>query len=67
MTVGGDILSFAPSGTGIVVVGTVTIGGGTATVTASPTKKSGGAKSLKGSVGLLCLQASLILGVFLAY
>ncbi|KAH8603053.1 hypothetical protein B0O99DRAFT_498833, partial [Bisporella sp. PMI_857] len=42
VTVGGDILSLAPSGTGIVVIGTVTIGGGesTATATASGKKKN---------------------------
>ncbi|KAG9246678.1 hypothetical protein BJ878DRAFT_416414, partial [Calycina marina] len=42
VTVGGDILSLAPQGTGIVVIGTVTIGSGVAiaTTTEDPKKKS---------------------------
>jgi hypothetical protein len=47
VTVGGDVLSLAPSGTGIVVIGTVTVGGGESTVTATADakKKNSGSRA----------------------
>jgi hypothetical protein len=65
VTVGGDILSLAPSGTGIIIIGTVTIGGGeiTATATAKAKKKSAGER-VGGSYVLIVLQLSFIVVVF---
>lgn len=60
MTVGGDILSLEPSGTAITVVGTVTIGEGikTATATAAPKKNAG--ERRKGGVIFIALQIFLV-------
>ena len=65
ITVGGDILSLAPSGTGIVIIGTVTIGGGqiTATASPSPTKKSAGGR-IEGNSVLIALQLSFVVMAF---
>ncbi|EPE32388.1 hypothetical protein GLAREA_07521 [Glarea lozoyensis ATCC 20868] len=40
ITVGNDILSIAPDGTGVIIIGTVTIGGGESTATATSGRKS---------------------------
>jgi hypothetical protein len=65
VTVGGDILSLAPSGTGIVVIGTVTIGGGERTATASATGKKKNAGERTGSgVILIGLQFSFFVLAF---
>ncbi len=45
VTVGGDVLSLAASGTGIVVIGTVTIGGGESTATATAAGSNGKKKN----------------------
>jgi hypothetical protein len=65
VTVGGDILSLAPSGTGIVVIGTVTIGGGesTATATATGKKKNAGGR-ITSSFVFVGLQVSFVIMVF---
>jgi len=66
VTIGGDILSLAPSGTGIVVIGTVTVGGGesTATATAKFKNKNAGEKTSI-SFSLIGLQISfMIIGAF---
>ena len=65
MTVGGDILSLAPSGTGIIVIGTVTIGGGesTATATATGKKKNAGGR-ITNSFVFVGLQVSFVIMVF---
>lgn len=59
ITVGQDVLSLEPSGTAITVVGTVTIGGGleTATATAAAKKKNGGEKQ-RASIIFVALQIS---------
>jgi hypothetical protein len=51
VTVGGDVLSLAPSGTDIVVIGTVTVDGGesTATATAGAKKKNSALRAVVGS------------------
>lgn len=61
VTEGGDILSLAAGGTGIVVVGTMTVGAGGATETAK--KKSAGVRMGMGigGWGLLYLQVSFVL------
>lgn len=61
ITVGIDVLSLEPSGTAITVVGTVTIGGGimTATATAAPKKKNAG-EMQRGSVIFIALQISFV-------
>lgn len=68
VTVGGDILSLAPSGTGIVVIGTVTIGGGesTATATAPGKKKNAGGK-VNSSFVLVGLQFSFMALAFMLH
>jgi len=71
VTVGGDILSLAPSGTGIIVIGTVTIPGGesTATATASGKKKNAGESMQSNSSFLLLGLQSIftLLGAFLLH
>ncbi|KAG9236917.1 hypothetical protein BJ875DRAFT_455243 [Amylocarpus encephaloides] len=52
ITVGGDILSISPDGTGVIIIGTVTVGGGEATATASADKDSA-SSSQKPTFGLL--------------
>lgn len=61
VTEGGDILSLAAGGTGIVVVGTMTVGAGSPTETAK--KKSAGVKSIgmgAGGWAMVYLQVSLV-------
>jgi hypothetical protein len=67
ITVGGDVLSLAPSGTGIIVIGTVTIGGGESTATATGKKKNAGARTVSeasiwgmGCITILCVFHLLI-------
>jgi len=62
ITVGGDILSLATSGTGIVVIGTVTIGGGEATSTATEAskKKNLGERKPTAPITLIALQFFLL-------
>lgn len=52
ITVGGDILSLAPSGTGVVVVGTVTVGAGA--------EETGAGSSLRSDVFVLKVQTSFV-------
>lgn len=72
VTVGGDILSLAPSGTGIVVIGTMTVGGGEATATASGKQKNGGERVTGGNFEwhfkLMGVQSLfMVLGAFLLH
>jgi hypothetical protein len=63
VTVGGDILSLAPSGTEIIVIGTVTVGVGESTATGTSGKKNAGQRTTSGSYSIL-LQVSFILLAF---
>jgi hypothetical protein len=64
VTVGGDILSLAPSGTGIVVIGTVTIGGGSsASATTTGKKKNAAGRTSSSFVFVMC-QVSFVIMVF---
>jgi hypothetical protein len=56
ITVGGDILSLAPSGTSIFVVGTVTVGGGEATATATNSSKKSSGERMCGNRVLVALH-----------
>jgi hypothetical protein len=66
VTVGGDILSLAPSGTQVLIVGTVTVGGevSTATATGSGAHKNTGEK-IGSSIGLVLAQFSFVVLAFL--
>ncbi|KAG0650598.1 hypothetical protein D0Z07_2576 [Hyphodiscus hymeniophilus] len=65
VTVGGDILSLAPSGTGIVVIGTVTVGGGESTATATTTgKKKNVAGRVDSSRVFVACQVGFVIMVF---
>ena len=61
ITVGGDILSLAPSGTGVVVVGTVTVGAEGAKKTNGAVKRDGGFGHLEIGMLLGGLAARFIL------
>jgi hypothetical protein len=64
VTVGGDILSLAASGTQIMIIGTVTVGGvSTATATGTNAHKNAGEK-IGSSIGLVTLQISFIVLAF---
>lgn len=61
VTVGGDVLSLA--GGAVTVIGTVTVGGGEATATATPTgKKNAGGRIGIGSTGAGWLP-TLVIGI----
>ncbi|KAK0100319.1 hypothetical protein ONS95_008277 [Cadophora gregata] len=63
VTVGGDVLSL--SGGTIKIIGTVTVGGGDATFTATPTgkKKSAGVRVESSSLVYMTVQISVMLGL----
>lgn len=62
MTVGGDVLSLA--GGAITVIGTVTVGGGEVTATATPTgKKSLAGRFERNSKMLMALQMAFVFGL----
>jgi hypothetical protein len=63
VTVGGDVLSLAPSGTGIIVIGTVTVGVGESASTGTSGKKNAGQRTTSGSYSTL-LQISFVLLAF---
>ncbi|KIN04128.1 hypothetical protein OIDMADRAFT_18200, partial [Oidiodendron maius Zn] len=64
VTVGGDILSLGPSGTQIMIIGTVTVGGvSTATATGTNSNKNAGEK-IGASIGLMALQFSVVVLAF---
>jgi hypothetical protein len=60
ITVGIDVLSLEPSGTAITVVGTVTIGGGMMTVTATAAPKKNAGEKRRGGVIFVALQISFV-------
>jgi hypothetical protein len=61
VTVGGDILSLEPSGTAITVIGTVTLGGGMVTATATAAaKKKNSAEKLDGGIIFITFQISFV-------
>jgi hypothetical protein len=67
VTVGGDILSLAPSGTGINIVGTVTVVGGETTATATAARKHSAGGKIGVSIVLIGLQFFLTVLVYCVY
>lgn len=67
VTVGGDILSLAPSGTGVVIIGTVTVDGGGSTATATGKKKNMGGRTSSGSLVFVGVQVSSVLIAYWLY
>jgi hypothetical protein len=61
VTVGGDVLSLAPSGTGIIVIGTVTVGVGESAATGTSGKKNAGQRTTSGSYSTLLQVSSVLL------